>query len=249
MPLKPNLNPTKKAKASGGSVSTGKSGSKPTIPSKTDKNDAPKTPGTMTSVAAYGKCTQSEMEKYFEFLKQNDPLPGDQIGEKALELLVRELAVEWMSFEMLVLMWKLRVSRAHALNRTEWSLAMYDHHITQPMQLRTKLVDWTKECRTDTNSFTEMYNFVYDFLRGDHSPWMPRDIAIQAWSALLSSLPVIPQFCLWVKSVYQKDISRDLWQQLSLLLIAHPDLADFNSDGKWPTAIDDFVGWHGRECK
>lgn len=201
----------------------------------------------MTSASMYGKWNQSEIEKYFEFLKQGEI--SDQIGIKGLEILVKELRLEWMSLEMLVLMWKLRATRLGTVTRGEWNLAMYDNGITQQIHLRTKMNEWVANVRNNTETFTEMYNFIYDFIRGENLRWMPVDKALAAWKVLLPPSPIVTQWCHWVKTIFDSEISRDVWQQFWLLVCAHPDLKDYESDGKWPTVLDDFVDWYQRGCR
>eukprot|EP00796_Vickermania_ingenoplastis_P004423 gene4423-3222_t len=226
--------PTKPSTKSSGKApgSTGASGKQPATP---------QTSTGMTSATMYGKWNQSEIEKYFEFLKQGEM--GDHIGAKGLETLVRELKMEWMSFEMLVLMWKLRATRLGVVTRGEWNLAMYDSGITQQLHLRSKVNEWISEARNNKETFTEMYNFLYDYLRGENIRWMESETAVRSWNVLIPNNPIVKQWCQWVETVYRSEISRDVWQQFWQLLCVHPQLNDYEVDGKWPTALDDFVAW------
>lgn len=197
----------------------------------------------MTFATGYGKWNQSEIEKYFEFLHLGEG--GEHLSVKALEKLAKELHIDWMSFEMLVLMWKLRATR-RSLSRGEWNMAMYDHSITHPLQLRSKLGEWIAEVRQRRESFTEMYNFLFDFVRDDSPRWMEPEKAVAAWTVLLPTAPLINQWCFWVREVKRAEISRDVWQQIWVLFSSTPELENYNPDGKWPTALDDFVEWYKR---
>lgn len=197
----------------------------------------------MTPSTMYGKWNQSEIEKYFEFLKQGET--SDQIGTTGLRTLVRELKMDWMSYDMLVLMWKLRVSRMGIVSRGEWNLAMYNHGITQQVQLRSKVSQWLSDVRDDKESFTEMYNFLYDFLRGESLRWMDKEKAIASWVVLIPNSPFMKHWCQFIKQSSEEEISRDIWRQIWVLFSTHEtNFNDYETDGKWPVAIDEFVAWY-----
>lgn len=215
----------------------------PTITTTTSSTANSAEKGGMTFVNQYGKWNQSEIEKYFEFLHQGEA--GDQLSSKGLEKLVKELHIDWMSYEMLVLMWKLRAT-SRCVSRGEWNVTMYDNSITQPLQLRTKLSEWVGEVRKNAESFTEMYNFLYDFFRDDSPRWLEAEKAVVAWKVLIPTAPLLNQWCYWVKEVQKQEISRDVWQQLWVFFSCGEELEKYNPDGKWPTVLDDFVEWHKR---
>lgn len=241
----PSSSPSRGGGGNGGRIASGADGNNNnnnnTAATPNNSNDNNK--GGMTFVTSYGKWNQSEIEKYFEFLCHGEV--GDQISCKALEKLVKELHIEWMSFEMFVLMWKLGATR-RSVSRGEWNLTMYDHSITHPLQLRSKIPEWVNDVRQHGEVFTEMYNFLFDFVRDENPRWLDPDKAVAGWKVLLPASPIIQQWCSWVKEVKRCGISRDVWQQIWALFSTTPELENYNLDGKWPSLIDDFVDWYKR---
>lgn len=192
--------------------------------------------------------SRSEMENCFDRLRALDKSDNvDIMGLQGIHQLCTELGIAADSFEMMVLMWKLGAIRKGCITRWEWLTSLYTNEVDQFHQLRTFLGEWVTEVSKKGSSFAEMYYFLYDFIRGENDRLMAPRTAVQAWDVLLKDEKMLPSWNKWVVTEYKRSISRDLWRQLWVLFSSVKSLSDFDPNGRWPTAIDDFVEWHQRQ--
>ena len=95
--------------------------------------------------------------------------------------------------------------------------------------------------------FTEMYFHLYDFIRGDDEKLLASDKALKAWQVLLPEnerFPLLAAWATWVATEYKRSITRDVWRQLwEFAKRIKTNLAQYDPNEKWPTALDDFVEW------
>ncbi|RNF00512.1 DCN1-like protein 2 [Trypanosoma rangeli] len=198
--------------------------------------------GSFASKISFTGNARSDMEAIFNRLLNCDRVEGvDAYGMKGIYSLCGELGIQPDSFEMYALIWKIGVTRGDCVPRVDWLKAMYTYKIGQLHDLKRILVEWVEEARGD--SFKEFYNALYDFIRGEGARLMPHKMAVKAWAVLFQGKPCILPWINWCSTVYKQDVTRDLWRQIEVFLSTVPTNEAYSADGKWPTAIDNYVEW------
>ena len=195
-----------------------------------------------------GMHKRSQMELEFDNLKAMDKLEEgvDAIGPKGLQKLCNELGIQYNELDMYVVVWKLGATQSYCITRSEWLHGVYSWDIEHMGKMKTVSADWRKKVKEDEAAFTEMYYSLYDFIRGEDEKLLPQEKAIKAWNVLLPEPSPFAFLTLWVQWVsleYKRNISRDVWRQLWEFARRIKKLEDYDSNDKWPTALDDFVEW------
>ena len=203
---------------------------------------------TAPQVVAPTAHKRSPMEQEFDRLKGMDKLEEgvDAIGPKGLQALCADIGVTYNDFDMYVVVWKLGATQSYCITRSEWLHGAYTHKLEHPQHIRGKLSEWRSEVRNEEPRFTEMYYLLYDFIRGEQEKLLPQDKAIKAWQVLLPEPIPFAFLSLWVQWVtleYKRDITRDVWRQVWEFARKIKNLESYDSNDKWPTALDDFVEW------
>ncbi|PWV00051.1 hypothetical protein C4B63_7g416 [Trypanosoma cruzi] len=185
---------------------------------------------------------RNEMEAYYEQLLSQDRVDGvDAFGKNGIHLLCKGLGIKPESFEMYTLVWKMGVTRGCCIPRADWLKTMYTYKIEQPMDLKLFLVEWVKESRGD--SFTEFYNDLYDYIRGEEARLMPYGTAVEAWAVLFQNEPRIIPWIKWYSDIYRREVTRDVWRQIGIFFSAVPNIEAYNVEDRWSCAIDSYVEW------
>lgn len=197
-----------------------------------------------TAASFATKGAKGEMDSCFDRLRQLDKgeIGPEELGPRGLQQLCTELGITVGSLEMMVLLWKLGAVRNGSLSRAEWLFAMYNSNVDSLFQLRGKAQEWVKLVRENEEAFAQMYNFLYDYVRGESERLMTPAAAVNAWAVLFPANKMAERWSGWVLSEYNRPISRDVWRQLRLFL-KESNYDSFESNGRWPTAFDDFVAW------
>ncbi|EPY42519.1 hypothetical protein AGDE_01404 [Angomonas deanei] len=141
-------------------------------------------------------------------------------------------------------MWRLGVTRQGILSRAEWVTAAYTYAFDTLTQLKTKVGEWTSEVKSKKEVFAIMYNFLYDYVRGEEDRIASTESAVAAWGVLFPGDPLMLSWNKWAKEVYAEQVSRDLWRQVLLFKNAYEENREFPVDKPWPSAIIDFCTWH-----
>ncbi len=201
----------------------------------------------MPTAAATTGHKRSQMEQDFDKLRLVDqPAMDDTMGPRGLQSLCTELGIVFNELEMFVLVWKLGATQSYCIAKSEWLHSAYAHKIDHIGQLRTMLATWKTAVKDDPNQFAEMYSQIYDFIRGDDEKLLPLDKAVRAWHVLLPEnerFPFLPLWVQWATQQYKRPVSRDVWRELLQFSMRIKDLTQYDSNDKWPSAMDDFVEW------
>ncbi|KAG5494161.1 hypothetical protein JKF63_01996 [Porcisia hertigi] len=192
------------------------------------------------------KSARSEMEAAFDRLHALDKsVQSDSIGGKGLAQLLSEVGVSPLSLEYMVLVWKLGATQQGCIARPEWLKFVYAKCIESITQLRQKLGEWVKDVRENEGSFLLMYNYLYDYVRGEEDRHMTLGKAIKGWDIFFNGKERYAQWKAWAAVNLKGGVSRDLWRQLGIFFTmdsAAPQLSrDQVSALPWPSAIADFV--------
>ena len=193
--------------------------------------------------------TRSEIEQSFDKLRQLDKLDDstDAIGPKGIQQLCVEVGVPHGEFDMYVMVWKMGATQSGCVTRSEWMHATYIHKIEHLGMLKSSIPQWRNAVKEDETLFTEMYFHLYDFVRGDDEKLLASNKALKAWQVLLPEnerFPLLSSWATWVATEYKRSITRDVWRQLwEFARRTKANLASYDPNEKWPTALDDFVEW------
>lgn len=96
-----------------------------------------------------------------------------------------------------------------------------------------------------TAAFRKFYNFTFDLARSDQARNVDMEIATALWSAILApKYPICTDLIEFIqeKKTY-KGVNKDVWSMsMEFCGEFNRDTLDtYESDGAWPTMIDDFV--------
>jgi DCN1-like protein 1/2 len=192
---------------------------------------------------------RSDIEQAFDKLRQLDKLDEgtDAIGPKGIQQLCVEMGIPHGELDMYVMVWKLGATQSGCVTRSEWNHSTYIHKIEHLGMLKSSIPQWRNAVKDDESMFTEMYFHLYDFIRGDDEKLLASEKALKAWQVLLPEnerFPLLSQWALWVATEYKRSITRDVWRQLWEFGKRYKgNLASYDPNEKWPTALDDFVEW------
>lgn len=192
---------------------------------------------------------RSDIEQAFDKLKLLDKLDEniDAIGPRGIQQLCVEMGIPNGEFDMYVMVWKLGATQSGVITRSEWNHATYINKVEHLGMLKTSIPQWRNAVKDNETLFTDMYFALYDFIRNDDEKLLSSDKALKAWQVLLPEaerFPLLSAWASWVATEYKRSITRDLWRQLWEFGKRHRgNLAAYDSNEKWPTALDDFVEW------
>ena len=197
-----------------------------------------------TSQTAPVTHKRSQMEADFDRFRAYDKLEDgvDAIGPKGFAQLCGELGIGASSPDSFVLSWSLGATQSLCITRSEWMHAAHLHKLDHLGTLKARLKEW-QAAGKDESAFSEMYNSVYDFIRGDDEKLLPLEKAIKVWTVLLSPdlFPLISQWTTWCAVEFKRPVSRDIWRQIWEFARRTKQLSEYDPNDKWPTALDDFV--------
>ncbi|CCW67141.1 unnamed protein product [Phytomonas sp. Hart1] len=225
--------------------------------SKSFTNNTPsiKTPQTVTIVTNntnvnFTRGAKLEMELIFDRLKKLDKGDsGDAIYARGIEQLCLDLGIKPNSLEMFTLIWRLRAVRDGCVSRSEWLLLVFNFGVMVLSQLKDHINESVRIVQENREEFYSMYNFLYDFIRGENNRRMPAVRAVQAWKVFFpNNRDLVDKWSRWILDKYHYEISRDLWGQTAVFILNSKQQGNkiiFTTDlSQLSSAIDDFCKWN-----
>ncbi|CDO68877.1 hypothetical protein BN946_scf185000.g20 [Trametes cinnabarina] len=95
-------------------------------------------------------------------------------------------------------------------------------------------------------TFLELYTFCFNLAKPPAGRNIDIETACAFWSVLVApKYPIMNDILKFIadKGTY-KGVNKDLWNMtLEFCRTVHPDLSNYETDGAWPTMLDDFVAW------
>lgn len=161
----------------------------------------------------------------------------DGVTGRGLTQFLSEIAVSPLSLEYYVVVWKVGATQRGCITRSEWVVAMYAHGIETLSQLKLKAAEWAKEVRGSGGSFLLMYNFVYDYIRGEEDRRMSLANATKAWDVFFEKHDRYARWRLWAADHVRPDVSRDLWRQVGVLFILDAQGKQSDRESRTATAL------------
>lgn len=230
------------------SVSPGRDRSKSGSPPPQNRPNATSAKAAVTQFQSKG--ARNEMELNFDrFCSLERASQTDSITGRGLAQLFSEIGVAPNSLECFAVLWKLGATQRGCVTRAEWVMAMYTHSIESLAQLKLKAAEWAKDVHGNGGTFLLMYNFLYDYIRGEDDRCMSLANATKAWDVFFERKNRYPQWKAWVGDHVKSDVSRDLWRQVGVLFTLHPSAKQGGSEASasaaLPTVIADFIKENG----
>lgn len=121
---------------------------------------------------------------------------------------------------------------------------------------------WMKLIESSEEKFKDFYRFVFNF--STSSKTLLSDVAAALWKMLLKNKGYkhLDCWCKFIKVSYymhtihceqdkhKKAVTKDLWNQFyDFIKTVKPDFSNYDANGAWPSAIDEFVTHHCEELK
>ncbi|KPA82563.1 putative mitochondrial hypothetical protein [Leptomonas pyrrhocoris] len=194
----------------------------------------------------HSKGARSEMELHFDrYCSLEKSSQTDSLTGRGLTQFLSEIAVSPFSFEYYVVLWKLSATQNGCILRLEWVMAMYTHGVEFLSQLKIKTAEWVKEVRGSGGRFLLMYNFLYDYIRGEDDRCMSLQNATTAWDLFFEKKDLYVQWKPWAADHVHSEVSRDLWRQVGVLITLNTGATKSGSEAimtaTLPTVITDFL--------
>lgn len=193
---------------------------------------------------------RSTFELEFDALRTHDRLNDeDCIGPKGFAQLCKELGFPTAnSREGFIVAQRLGCAQFGFVTRGEWSNAARGELHLGTLALTAK--GWVVDS-ADPIIFREVYYNAFDMVRSDNSnTGLKLDAAVRLWQLLLTTdiFPLVNVFCVWALQEFKRPVTRDLYKEVWRFAQSQVGLDDYDSNGTWPCAIDDFVDWSRRRA-
>ncbi|KLO18819.1 DUF298-domain-containing protein [Schizopora paradoxa] len=199
------------------------------------------------------------------FNKYADEDERDAISAGGLESLYGDADIALDGAMPWIMAWRFGSEEMLRFTRVEWKRGMEALNLTglknalseldsllirnKPVARRAKgkAADAYSKCAADpTGAFVELYNFCFSLGKKGQARVIEMDIAAAFWSVLLApKYPIMSEILEYIaeKGSY-KAATKDQWSMTyEFCRTVKPNLEGYDSDGAWPTLLDDFVTW------
>ncbi|KAJ3981805.1 Cullin binding-domain-containing protein [Lentinula detonsa] len=206
------------------------------------------------------------------FQKYADPDDPPAIGPAGLEQLCNEAVIPMDGAMPLILAWQLDAKEMGKFTKDEWLKGTSKLKISSLPPLVTALSDLDNllilsKSPVKSNSKTDpydretyvnytknikgayhgLYMFCFKLAKPEQSRNIDMETSMALWSVILCpKYPVMKEVLEFIaenENVY-KATNKDLWTMMfEFCETVKPDMQDYETDGAWPTLLDDFVAW------
>lgn len=178
---------------------------------------------------------------------------GEVMNITHLPALADSLQISADDVVMYILPWKLAAKVPLQISLAEWTDGLRAMRIDSIDKLRQGLPNLRSEIRT-ANGFKMFYYFVFDWIREtETAKFVSNEAACDVWELIFpaggKSFPLLSKWVEFIRNVYKKNISKDLWRQTHDFAQVTGDLSKYDSNAAWPTAMDEFVEWMKENSK
>jgi len=227
---------------------------------------------TASPVAAKSLPSEPEVpkpEKAEElFNKYADEEEKDAITAEGLEILYGDADIALDGAMPWIMAWRFGSEEMLSFSREEWkrgmdalcldSLAGLKNSLSEldtllirgkpaAKRAKGKGASAYSECAADPEAaFASLYSFCFSLGKKGQARVIEMDIAVAFWSVLLApKYPIMSEILEYIgeKGTY-KAATKDQWSMTyEFCRTVKPNLEGYDSDGAWPTLLDDFVTW------
>eukprot|EP01123_Difflugia_compressa_P008213 TRINITY_DN2395_c1_g1_i1.p1 TRINITY_DN2395_c1_g1~~TRINITY_DN2395_c1_g1_i1.p1 ORF type:complete len:253 (+),score=27.97 TRINITY_DN2395_c1_g1_i1:54-812(+) len=167
---------------------------------------------------------------------------GTIIGETGLENFFNDINVDLSDMMSLAISWQLRAKTIGSFSKEEFVNGFKRLNCATISDIKNQVKTLKTELQDD-KVFKEFYLYVFDFAKGPHENKrvLELEIAIVMWeTVLVNRFKYLPEWVAYVREVHAKPINRDTWSLL-LDFSRINFLEDYDTEGAWPSLIDEFV--------
>lgn len=194
---------------------------------------------------AHQAALDSEFTRFADPPEEDDSGPGE-IGIEGIERLCEEIGVDTQDVVVLVLSWYMRAREMCVFTREEWGRGMAALQCTQVSELRERVGDM-RDALEDWKFFCAVYKWTFSFAKENDQKSLGKEEAMGLWPILLAKRwSLVDSFVVFMGTVRERVVSRDLWQELLEFLITGAfgaDLGPYLENEAWPVLLDDFLEW------
>lgn len=202
------------------------------------------------------------------FNKYADEDEKDEISAGGLQGLYEDADIALDSAMPWIMAWRFGAEEMLRFTREEWKRGMVALNVDSLAGLKNTLseleallihrkptakrakgkgADAYSECSADPEAaFASLYSFCFSLGKKGQSRAIEMEVAVAFWSVLLApKYPIMSEILEYIgeKGTY-KAATKDQWSMTyEFCRTVKPNLDGYDSDGAWPTLLDDFVTW------
>ncbi|KAL0636912.1 Scaffold-type E3 ligase [Maublancomyces gigas] len=202
-------------------------------------NNAPPTPASTSSVASLNKIFDSYRE-------QGDP-PNIITVNGAMKYL-QDIDIGLEEPTILVIAELLQAPTMGEFAREGFVDGWKTSGCDTLDKMRARVPDLRFAFSHDEALFKKVYLFTYNFARSPNQKSLPLESATEYWKLLFAKRfkTHMGNWIDFLETEYKRSIAKDTWNcmyDFVQLADGDPTLASYDTDGAWPSILDDFVGY------
>jgi len=187
---------------------------------------------------------KNKLEKIWnDYADDEDPTI---MSEEGMIKFFKDVGVNPESHETLAISWHLQCSEMGLLQKEEFVSGFSKAGCSDKKDMKRQMA---QVCRSlsDQKQFKAFYKWVFHHVKeDDKKKTIPTALAVQLWQIVLGgrNLPLLNkwvEFCGEKQESDLKAVSRDVWEQLYDFLRETKTYKDYDENGAWPVAIDEFI--------
>jgi len=183
-------------------------------------------------------------ERAIETLFDSYAGKGEQVmGADGLVKFFSDINVDLSDVISLAISWQLRAKTVGEFTREEFVGGFKRLTCSSISDIKERIILLRAELQ-DERAFKEFYLYVFEFAKGphEHKRVLEIDFAIAMWQTVLGTrFKLLNEWITYCKEVHAKPINKDTWGLL--LDFSKTNLQEYDSEGAWPSLIDEFVDY------
>lgn len=112
-------------------------------------------------------------------------------------------------------------------------------------KIKALFAQLTSSLATNNNQYKDFYRWVFTYFLGKDRKTLDKEQALELWEMVLAGghFSQLDKFLAFISQDEEtKFVNKDLWDQVyDFAVEIKPDLSNWEDDGAWPIALDDFV--------
>jgi DCN1-like protein 1/2 len=187
---------------------------------------------------------QNKIKKIFDkYCGEGDD--ADTMCEDKLEEYMGKVGINMESAMPMALAWKLKAENIGEFSRNEFCTGWGQLGADTMTKMKDEVKSLTVQLKGNNESFKTFYRWVFEYAKDEEGrKTLDKDVALEMWNTVLEGhFPLLEKWLNFaVKQPGMKTVTKDLWEQLyEFARDVKPDLSNWEDNGAWPVAVDDFV--------